>query len=202
MLRLGWPAFESRRARQIPKEFAHSPPRESSRRRFIEQSDQSLPETPSARKGTPDRVTRGAVNAAPRASTARCWSRQGRSPSDVDIPRRTTPAGGELSMASRATIRQRDVRSDDADHRDAGLARWCRRSAVAPPAGRAHPCPARGGFATRDSRRGTDGGVGVTPGADYNRIPVFRISREKPEGSELSTTRCGSMRTSTLPLSR
>ena len=43
---------------------------------------------------------------------------------------------------------------------------------------------------------------GVTPGADYKRIPVLRISREKPEGSELSTTRCGSMRTSTLPLNR
>lgn len=36
----------------------------------------------------------------------------------------------------------------------------------------------------------------------YRRIPVRSISRENPRGSESSTTRCGSMRTSTAPRSR
>ena len=78
-------------------------------------------------------------HAAPRAPAARCWPCLGRPRSGVDTPRPTTPGGGELSMAPRATVRRRDVRSDDAAHRGARPARWRPRSAVAPPWGRVHP---------------------------------------------------------------
>jgi len=72
------------------------------------------------------------------------------------------PSGGTPSAAPRAPIRRRDVRSDGANRRGAGLGRLCCRSAVVPPAERAHPCPARGECATRDSRPGTAGGSGAT----------------------------------------
>ena len=77
---------------------------------------------------------RGRRHADPRTRTARCWPCLGRLRSGVDTPRRTTPGGGELSMAPRATIRRRDVRRDDVGRRGAGLGRSCPRSAVAPPA--------------------------------------------------------------------
>jgi len=103
----------------------------------------------------------GRRQADPRTPGARCWSRRGRLPSDVDRPRRTTPAGEELSMARRATIRPRDVRSDDASRRGAGLARSCYSPAIEQSVGLARPCPARGAFATGGSRRGTAGGGGA-----------------------------------------
>lgn len=74
---------------------------------------------------------------------------------------RPTRRGGKLSVAPRAVLRRRDVRRDDANRRGVGPGRSGRRSAVAPPAGREHPCPARGAFATRDSRRGTGVGGGA-----------------------------------------
>jgi hypothetical protein len=97
---------------------------------------------------TPGWRDRRRRHADPGTATAGCCSRLGQPPPEVDVPRRTTPAGGVWSMASRAMIRRRDVRSHDAGHRGAGLARRWRRSAVAPPVGRAHPCPARGAITT------------------------------------------------------
>jgi len=75
---------------------------------------------------------------------------------------RRPPSGGKRSLAPRATVRRRDVRDDDAHRRGAGLERSGRRSAGAQAVGREHPCPARGEFATRDSRRGTGVGSGAT----------------------------------------
>ncbi len=64
--------------------------------------------------------------------------------------------------APRATVRRRDVRSGDANRRRVGLGRSRRRMALEQPAGRAHPCPVRGEFATRDSTRGSAAGGGAT----------------------------------------
>ena len=64
--------------------------------------------------------------------------------------------------APRATVRRRDVRSGDANRRRVGLKRSRRRMALEQPAGRAHPCPVRGEFATRDSTRGSASGGGAT----------------------------------------
>jgi len=107
------------------------------------------------------RRDQGRRHADHRIPALRCWPLQRRPRSGVDTPRRTTLGGGKLSMAPRATIRRRDVRNDDASRRGAGSGRSCRRSAVASPAGRAHPCPARDAFATGGSRRDTAGGGGA-----------------------------------------
>jgi hypothetical protein len=56
-------------------------------------------------------------------------------------------------MRSSATVRRRDVRSDDAIRRRAGLRRLCRSPPAAPPGELVHPCPARGGCASRDRSR-------------------------------------------------
>ena len=103
----------------------------------------------------------GHRHADPGTPAGACWPRPGQQPSDVDTPRRTTPPGGELLIEPRAKVRQRDVRSGDADGQGAGSGRSCRKPAVAPPEGRACPCPARGAFATGGSRRGTAGGGGA-----------------------------------------
>jgi hypothetical protein len=120
----------------------------------------------------------------------RVWMHHGR-------PVRTRPS----VRGPRAILRRRAVRSDDADRRDAELEQSDRRSAGAPPAEREHPCPARGAFATRDSRRGTVGGNGATstrstrsggPGtrAGWSRSPVQRTGSAKETESRSAPPRC------------
>ena len=60
-----------------------------------------------------------------------------------------------------SSLRRRDVRSGDAVRRGAGLRRSCRSWVPTPSGAPVHPCPTRGGFATRDSRRDTAGDGGA-----------------------------------------
>ena len=103
-----------------------------------------------------------------------------------------------LSAAPRVRVRRRDVRRDDASRRGAGLARLRRRSAGAPPAGRAHPCPTRGAFATRDSRRGTVGGADVA----IAHSTRSRGRGTRAAGSRSRVQRMGSARETEAPSAR
>jgi len=114
-------------------------------------SDPPPPPVPTRNSIGMGRASAGVRSASPTRGSQKperaVWPSLGRPRSGVETPRRPTPSGGTLPVTPRATVRQRDVRHDDANRRGAGLERSCRRSAVVPPAGRAHPCPGRDEFA-------------------------------------------------------